>query len=67
MAAKKKPLETLGLAGLGLDAAALGGPRGKLAALEYPAPRSEGKVVKEDAKESVRQLVGWMKDEAKIL
>ena len=67
MAAKKKPLETVGLSALGLDAAALGAPKARLGALEYPAPRGEGKLVKEAAAESVRQLVGWLKDEAKVL
>jgi electron transfer flavoprotein beta subunit len=66
MAAKKKPLETVGLSALGVDPGEVAG-RSTLTALEYPPPRGEGKVVKDEARESVRQLVGWLRDQAKVL
>ena len=67
MAAKKKPLDSMDLSQLGLDPAAVGAARVRVSALEYPAPRGEGKVVKEEARESVRQLVAWLRDSAKVL
>lgn len=64
MAAKKKPLETLDRAALGLGDA----PQSvSLIKLEYPAPRSEGKVFKGEARESVRQVVDLLRQEAKLL
>ena len=69
MMAKKKPLEVLDAAGLGLDATKVGaGASGaRVARLEPPAERSAGRVVQGDAADAVGQLVKFLKDEVKAL
>ncbi len=66
MAAKKKPLETLDLAALGLAGAAAGAGT-SLAGLEYPPPRAAGKILQGETAETVPQLVSLLKNEAKVL
>jgi electron transfer flavoprotein beta subunit len=66
MAAKKKPLEVLDIAALGLDPASLE-PTAAVQSLEYPPARTEGKVVQGDARDSARELVAYLRDQAKLI
>jgi electron transfer flavoprotein beta subunit len=68
MAAKKKPLDTVDLAALGLDAAAVA-PRAVLASIETPPVRADqGRIIAgETAAEKVTELVRLLREEAKVL
>jgi electron transfer flavoprotein beta subunit len=67
MAAKKKPLETLNLAGAGVDAALLSSPKAKHLAFEAPEGRKEGQKFDGDPEELARKVVGLLVNEAKVL
>jgi electron transfer flavoprotein beta subunit len=69
MAAKKKTIETLEPAALGLDLAALSGSARSwsLAGWASPPARSRGKILTGEAKESARELVRLLHEEAKII
>jgi electron transfer flavoprotein beta subunit len=69
MAAKKKPLETVTLATLGLDAAEVGqqGSTVILNRIELPPARSSGKILKGQPQEVVKQLVDLLRNEAKVI
>ncbi len=65
MAAKKKPLEAVTPADLGIAGDAPAGTT--VVGMEYPPARSEGKRATGDAAEAARTLVGWLRDDARIL
>jgi electron transfer flavoprotein beta subunit len=69
MAAKKKPIETLNLAGLGLDASEVGlaGSTVILNSLSLPPGRQSGKILKGEPKEVAKQLVDLLHNEAKVI
>jgi electron transfer flavoprotein beta subunit len=66
MAAKKKPLTVLDLAGLGLDAAALA-PRVRVAKLELPPARPPVRLIEGDPETQSRELVRVLHEEAKVI
>jgi electron transfer flavoprotein beta subunit len=69
MAAKKKPVEVVGLAELGVAAEEVGkqGARIRWAKLEPPPPRPEGKIIEGEPEEAVPQLVRLLREEAKVI
>jgi electron transfer flavoprotein beta subunit len=68
MKAKKKPLATQSLAGIGLDAAELGEPKTKVLSLQLPPERKGGRMVEgETAAEKAATLVRLLAEEAKVL
>jgi electron transfer flavoprotein beta subunit len=66
MAAKKKPLTVLDLAGLGLEAAAVA-PRLRVAKLELPPPRPAVRMIEGDAAAQASELVRVLHEEAKVI
>jgi electron transfer flavoprotein beta subunit len=66
MAAKKKTIEVLDAAALGLDATALG-PRTRVDRMELPPGRPAVKLVEGDVETQARELVRLLHEEAKIL
>ncbi len=66
MAAKKKPIQTLELAALGLDAAALA-PKLRVTAVELPPSRPPVKMLEGDAETQARELVRLLHEEAKVI
>jgi electron transfer flavoprotein beta subunit len=66
MAAKKKPLTVLDLAGLGLDASALA-PKVRIARLELPPARPPVRMIEGDAEAQARELVRVLHEEAKVI
>jgi electron transfer flavoprotein beta subunit len=69
MKAKKKPIEELTAAALGVDPAAVGEGAVRLAvvALEPPPMRAEGKKLTGDAREAVQTVMRSLRDERKLL
>ena len=69
MAAKKKPLEVLNMAALGISAAEVGaqGSKVKLLSLSPPPERQAGKILTGDPQETVKQLVDLLHNEAKVI
>ena len=69
MAAKKKPVEVVGHAELGVAAEEVGkqGARIRWAKLEPPPPRPEGKIIEGEPEEAVPQLVRLLREEAKVI
>jgi len=69
MKAKKKPIEELTAAGLGLDPAAVGEGAARLTvtALEPPPMRAEGKKLTGDAREAVTAVLRSLREERKLL
>lgn len=66
MAAKKKPIQALDAAGVGLDAAAAA-PRVKVTAMELPPPRPEVKMIEGDPDAQARELIRLLHEEAKVI
>jgi electron transfer flavoprotein beta subunit len=66
MAAKKKPIQALDAAGLGLDRAALL-PLVKVTAMELPAARPPVKMVEGDPDTQARELLRLLHEEAKVI
>jgi electron transfer flavoprotein beta subunit len=66
MAAKKKPLTVLDLAGLGLNAAALA-PKMRIAKLELPPARPPVRLIDGDPETQARELVRVLHEEAKVI
>lgn len=66
MKAKKKPLERLTPADLGLDAEAL---KAHTSVLSYqpPAPRQAGRILEGDLDQQVKELVRLLREEAKVI
>ncbi len=66
MAAKKKPIQSLDVAALGLDAAALA-PKVKVSAIELPPARPPVKMIEGDAETQAKELVRLLHEEAKVI
>jgi electron transfer flavoprotein beta subunit len=66
MAAKKKPVQVVDLAALGLDAAALAA-RSRVVRLELPPPRPPVRIVEGDAAAQAKELVRLLHEEAKVI
>ena len=69
MMAKKKPLESMDAAALGIDPSTVGAAASNVAvtAMEPPAERSGGQVFQGDVAEVVPKVVKLLKEEAKVL
>lgn len=69
MAAKKKPLETLNLASLGLSADEVGEKASKtsVTSMSLPVARQAGKVLQGETADVVKQLVDLLHNEAKVI
>lgn len=69
MAAKKKPIETVNAAALGLNAAEIGPSANSviLNSLSLPPERQGGKILTGDPQEAVKQLVDLLHNEAKVI
>jgi electron transfer flavoprotein beta subunit len=66
MAAKKKPVQTLDAAALGLDAAALA-PKVKVRAMELPPARPPVRMIEGDPDTQAKELVRLLHEEAKVI
>jgi electron transfer flavoprotein beta subunit len=66
MAAKKKPLQVLDAAGLGLDAASLA-PKTRVTKLELPPPRPPVRMITGDAAAQAKELVRALHEDAKVI
>jgi electron transfer flavoprotein beta subunit len=66
MAAKKKPIQVLDLAALGLDAAAVA-PKVKVTAMELPPARPPVRMIEGDAETQAKELVRLLHEEAKVI
>ncbi len=66
MAAKKKPIQPLDAAGLGLDAAAIA-PKVKVSAMELPPSRPPVKMIEGDPDAQARELIRLLHEEAKVI
>lgn len=71
MAAKRKPVEKVSVADLGLDEAALAGPEAtySVRSLELPPPKQAGKIIQgeDDPAAAAAELVKLLHDEAKVI
>jgi len=69
MAAKKKPLETLNAAAIGISAAEAGaqGSGSIVNSLSLPPSRQAGKILQGDSQDVAKQLVHLLHDEAKVI
>lgn len=66
MQAKKKPMQKLSLAEIGLEAAQAG-PKVKVMSYFLPSPRAAGKIVPGEAPDAARELCRLLREEAKII
>ena len=69
MQAKKKPLETLDAAGVGIDTSLVGGEGSRVQCAEFHAPpaKASGQIIEdEDTGETVEKIVAWL-DERKLI
>jgi electron transfer flavoprotein beta subunit len=66
MAAKKKPIQALDLAALGLDAAAVA-PKVKVVSLELPPARPAVRMIEGDASTQAKELIRLLHEEAKVI
>ena len=66
MAAKKKPLQVLDVAGVGLDAAAVA-PKVKVTAMELPPPRPAVAMIEGEPDAQARELIRRLAEEAKVI
>ncbi len=66
MAAKKKPIQVLDAAALGLDGAALA-PRTRVVALELPPARPPVKMIEGDPDTQAKELIRLLHEEAKVI
>lgn len=66
MQAKKKPMQKISLADLGLEAGQVA-PRVKALSYSLPSPRAAGKVITGEAPEAARELARLLREEAKII
>ena len=69
MAAKKKPLEVVNAAAIGVNAAEVGlqGSKIVLTSLSLPPARQAGKILQGEPQETVKQLVDLLHNEAKVI
>jgi electron transfer flavoprotein alpha/beta subunit len=66
MAAKKKPLEVLDAAGVGLDAAAAAS-KVKVTAMELPPARPDVAMIEGEPETQAAELIRRLADEAKVI
>jgi len=66
MAAKKKPLQALDAAAVGLDADTAA-PRVKITAMELPPPRPEVRMIEGDADTQAKELIRLLHEDAKVI
>jgi electron transfer flavoprotein beta subunit len=66
MAAKKKPVQTLDLAALGLDGAVVA-PKVRVVSLELPPARPAVRMVEGDAETQAKELIRLLHEEAKVI
>jgi electron transfer flavoprotein beta subunit len=66
MQAKKKPIQALDAAGVGLDAASAA-PKVKVTGMELPPPRPEVKMIEGDPAAQASELIRLLHEEAKVL
>jgi electron transfer flavoprotein beta subunit len=66
MAAKKKPIQVLDLAALGLDAPAVA-PRVRVISLELPPARPAVRMIEGDASTQAKELIRLLHEEAKVI
>ena len=69
MGAKKKPLETLDAAGVGIDTSLVGGEGSRVQCAEFHAPpaKASGQIIEdENTDETVEKIVAWL-DERKLI
>ena len=66
MAAKKKTIQAMDAAGLGLDAATLS-PRALVTAMELPPARPAVKMIEGDAAVQAKELIRLLHEEAKVI
>jgi electron transfer flavoprotein beta subunit len=66
MAAKKKPIQVLDLAGLGLDAASVA-PKVKVTAMELPPARPAVRMIDGDPGTQAKELIRLLHEEAKVI
>jgi electron transfer flavoprotein beta subunit len=66
MGAKKKPIQVLDLAALGLDAAAVA-PKVRVVAMELPPARPPVRMVEGDASTQAKELIRLLHEEAKVI
>ncbi len=66
MAAKKKPIQVLDAAGLGLDASALA-PKVRVTRLELPPPRPPVRMIQGDPAAQAKELVRALHEDAKVI
>ena len=66
MGAKKKPIQVVDAAALGLDPAALA-PKVRVTALELPSPRAAVQMIEGDPESQARELIRLLHEEAKVI
>jgi electron transfer flavoprotein beta subunit len=66
MAAKKKPIQVLDAAGVGLDAAAVA-PKVKVTAMELPPPRPSVHMIEGEPEAQAKELIRLLHEEAKVI
>lgn len=66
MAAKKKPIQALDLAGLGLDAASVA-PKVTVSSMELPPARPAVRMIEGDAETQAKELIRLLHEEAKVI
>jgi len=66
MAAKKKPIQALDAAAVGLDAAAAA-PKVKVTAMELPPPRPDVKMIEGDPDAQAKELIRLLHEDAKVI
>ena len=67
MQSKKKPIETLSTADLGIDGAELDSTQLNWESFGLPAPRPAGRLIEGDVETAARELVRLLHEEAKVL
>ena len=69
MQAKKKPVDTLSAADAGLDASTVGAGAGAFELKRYSSPpsRPEGRILEGEIPDQVKELVGLLQNEAKVI
>jgi electron transfer flavoprotein beta subunit len=69
MGAKKKPLDSLGIGDVGIDAGKVGGEHSAAhwVAAKAPPAKAAGRIIEdEDTNETVEQIIAWL-DERKLI
>jgi electron transfer flavoprotein beta subunit len=66
MSAKKKPIQSLDLAALGLDAASVA-PKVTVSSMELPPARPAVRMIEGDAETQAKELIRLLHEEAKVI